>query len=112
MCSLTQVIPCIILVVLTTSAYKKNSAYELLRNLSRKLYVSNPDLQDDYATISHIDIKDIVMEICVEYQNVRNVDKVSMAQERVGQVAQLMQRNVQDMTKNIQSAEVGWFHNV
>ena len=81
-------------------------AYELLRKISKNLYESNPSLQDDYATVNSLDIKEIVENVCSGYQNARNLDKMSMAQDKVHQVKNVMQKNVEGMVKNIQDAEV------
>lgn len=94
--------------MLTSSLYKKNVAYDMLRKLSKSIYEANPDLQDDYATVSRLDIKDIVESICNDYENPRNLDKVSMAQLQVDKARGVMQENVKGMVNNIQDAEVGF----
>lgn len=81
-------------------------AYDLLRKFSKSLYEDQPDLQDTNSTVSSIDIKDLVTSVCHDYQNPRNLDKVSMAQEQVNRVKGVMNNNLQAMTKNIQDADV------
>lgn len=63
-------------------------------------------MQDNHATVSSLDIKEVVENVCSNYQNARNLDKMSMAQDKVNQVKGVMQRNVEGMVKNIQDAEV------
>lgn len=93
-------------VVLTNNSYKKNVAYDLLRKLSKSIYEANPSLQDKHATITDLDIKEVVESMCRDYQNPRNLDKVSMAQMQVDKARSVMQINVEGMVKNIQDAEV------
>jgi signal recognition particle subunit SEC65 len=92
--------------VLTNNSYKKNVAYDLLRKLSKSIYEANPSLQDRHATVSDLDIKEVVESMCRDYQNPRNLDKVGMAQMQVDKARSVMQRNVEGMVKNIQDAEV------
>ena len=84
----------------------KNVAYDLLRKVSKAVYENNHNLQEDYATVHKIDIKQVVENVCESYQNDRNVDKVSMAQSKVKEVTSVMQENVKGMVRNIQDAEV------
>lgn len=99
----------IIWVVLTVNSYKKNAAYDLLRKLSRSVYEANPELQDEYSTTNYVQLKDVVDRLCQDYQNPRNIDKIGIAQGKVDQTKNVMQKNVEGMVKNIQDAEVGRF---
>lgn len=49
--------------VLTNNSYKKNVAYDLLKKLSRSIYESNPQLQDNYKSVPAIDIKEVVDKV-------------------------------------------------
>lgn len=73
------------------------------------MYEANPELQDEYSTTNYVQLKDVVDRLCQDYQNPRNIDKIGIAQGKVDQTKNVMQKNVEGMVKNIQDAEVGRF---
>jgi len=73
------------------------------------VYEANPELQDEYSTTNYVQLKDVVDRLCQDYQNPRNIDKIGIAQGKVDQTKNVMQKNVEGMVKNIQDAEVGRF---
>lgn len=93
--------------VLTNNSYKKNVAYDLLKEVCKVVYEETAGLQSGHASMEQLFIKDIVQNVCEKYQNERNVDKISMAQSKVKEVTNVMQDNVKNMVKNIHDAEVG-----
>ena len=76
--------------VLTSNTYKKNIAFDLLRKLSKKLYEAYPEMQSKYSEVPILDIKDLVDDVCMDYENPRNLDKLSQAQQEVQKTTGIM----------------------
>jgi len=70
-----------------------------LRKLSKRCYETNQDLNENFASVVEVEIKEAVSTLFNSYGHNEN-DKIAEAQSQINGVQQQMQQNVRDLVHN------------